>query len=99
MAQRIEPGDVVVIRYEGPVGGGHAGDARGHRRARGRGPRRLRGPAHGWSVQRRHPRDLMIGHVAPEAAHGGPSRSCARATRSPSTSMRAVWTSRWTRPS
>ena len=28
-AQRIKPGDVVVIRYEGPVGGpGHAGDAR-----------------------------------------------------------------------
>ena len=36
-AQQIKPGDVVVIRYEGPVGGpGHAGDAAGHRRARRR---------------------------------------------------------------
>ena len=39
--RRIVPGDVVVIRYEGPVGGpGHAGDAQRHRGARRRGPRR-----------------------------------------------------------
>ena len=35
--RRIVAGDVVVIRYEGPVGGpGHAGDARRHGRARRR---------------------------------------------------------------
>ena len=36
-AQKIKPGDVVVIRYEGPIGGpGHAGDAPGHGGARRR---------------------------------------------------------------
>ncbi len=38
LAGSIQPGDVVVIRYEGPKGGpGHAGDARRHRRHEGRG--------------------------------------------------------------
>ena len=45
--QQIKPGDVVVIRYEGPVGGpGHAGDAAGHGGARRRGPGRLGRAAH-----------------------------------------------------
>ncbi len=44
-AQRIKPGDVVVIRYEGPVGGpGHAGDAPGHRR---------RSSARAWATRSR----------------------------------------------
>ena len=56
-AQRIKPGDVVVIRYEGPVGGpGHAGDAPGDRGARRRGPRRFGRPADRRPLLRRHPR-------------------------------------------
>ena len=71
--QEIHPGDVVVIRYEGPVGGpGHAGDAGGHR---------ARSSARAWATPSGLLTDgrfsggthgLMIGHVAPEAAHGGP---------------------------
>ena len=71
-AQRIGPGDVVVIRYEGPVGGpgmqemlsvtaalvgeGLGGDVALLTDGR------FSGGTHG----------LMIGHVAPEAALGGP---------------------------
>jgi dihydroxy-acid dehydratase len=71
-AQRIGPGDVVVIRYEGPVGGpgmqemlsvtaalvgeGLGGDVALITDGR------FSGGTHG----------LMIGHVAPEAALGGP---------------------------
>ncbi|HEX2765335.1 MAG TPA: dihydroxy-acid dehydratase [Candidatus Limnocylindria bacterium] len=71
-AQRIGPGDVIVIRYEGPVGGpgmqemlsvtaalvgeGLGGDVALITDGR------FSGGTHG----------LMIGHVAPEAALGGP---------------------------
>ncbi|HXG02790.1 MAG TPA: dihydroxy-acid dehydratase [Candidatus Binatia bacterium] len=71
-AQRIQPGDVVVIRHEGPVGGpgmqemlsvtaalvgeGLGGDVALVTDGR------FSGGTHG----------LMIGHVAPEAALGGP---------------------------
>ena len=35
---------------------------------------------------------VMIGHVAPEAAVGGPIATCTKATRSSSTLKRAGWT-------
>jgi dihydroxy-acid dehydratase len=72
MAQRIVPGDVVVIRYEGPVGGPGMQEmlaVTGALVGEGLGDSvglltdgRFSGGTHG----------LMIGHVAPEAAHGGP---------------------------
>jgi dihydroxy-acid dehydratase len=71
-AQRIKPGDVVVIRYEGPVGGpgmqemlsvtaALVGEDLGDSVALLT-DGRFSGGTHG----------LMIGHVAPEAALGGP---------------------------
>jgi dihydroxy-acid dehydratase len=72
MAQRIVAGDVVVIRYEGPVGGPGMQEmlaVTGALVGEGLGDSvglltdgRFSGGTHG----------LMIGHVAPEAAHGGP---------------------------
>jgi dihydroxy-acid dehydratase len=70
--QRIVPGDVVVIRYEGPVGGpgmqemlsvtaALVGEGLGNEVALLT-DGRFSGGTHG----------LMIGHVAPEAALGGP---------------------------
>ena len=66
------PGDVVVIRYEGPVGGPGMQEmlaVTGALVGEGLGDSvglltdgRFSGGTHG----------LMIGHVAPEAAHGGP---------------------------
>jgi dihydroxy-acid dehydratase len=71
-AQRIGPGDVVVIRYEGPVGGPGMQEmlsVTGALVGEGLGDSvalltdgRFSGGTHG----------LMIGHVAPEAALGGP---------------------------
>jgi len=71
-AQRIRPGDVVVIRYEGPVGGPGMQEMLSVTAAlvgEGLGDSvalltdgRFSGGTHG----------LMIGHVAPEAALGGP---------------------------
>lgn len=71
-AQRIQPGDVIVIRYEGPVGGPGMQEMLSVTAAlvgEGLGPEvalltdgRFSGGTHG----------LMIGHVAPEAALGGP---------------------------
>jgi len=71
-AQRIAPGDVVVIRYEGPVGGPGMQEmlaVTGALVGEGLGDSvalltdgRFSGGTHG----------LMIGHVAPEAALGGP---------------------------
>lgn len=71
-AQRIRPGDVIVIRYEGPVGGPGMQEMLSVTAAlvgEGLGPEvalltdgRFSGGTHG----------LMIGHVAPEAALGGP---------------------------
>ncbi len=70
--QEIQPGDVVVIRYEGPVGGPGMQEmlaVTGAIVGEGLGDTvglltdgRFSGGTHG----------LMIGHVAPEAAHGGP---------------------------
>ncbi len=70
--QEIHPGDVVVIRYEGPVGGPGMQEmlaVTGALVGEGLGDSvglltdgRFSGGTHG----------LMIGHVAPEAAHGGP---------------------------
>jgi dihydroxy-acid dehydratase len=71
-AQQIRPGDVVVIRYEGPVGGpgmqemlqvtaALVGEGLGDSVALLT-DGRFSGGTHG----------LMIGHVAPEAALGGP---------------------------
>jgi dihydroxy-acid dehydratase len=71
-AQQIRPGDVVVIRYEGPVGGPGMQEMLSVTAAlvgEGLGDQvalitdgRFSGGTHG----------LMIGHVAPEAALGGP---------------------------
>jgi dihydroxy-acid dehydratase len=71
-ARRIGPGDVVVIRYEGPVGGPGMQEmlsVTGALVGEGLGDSvalltdgRFSGGTHG----------LMIGHVAPEAALGGP---------------------------
>jgi dihydroxy-acid dehydratase len=71
-AQRIVPGDVVVIRYEGPAGGPGMREMLGVTAAlvgEGLGASvalltdgRFSGGTHG----------LMVGHVAPEAALGGP---------------------------
>ena len=55
--RQIRPGDVVVIRYEGPSGGpGHARDARRDGRADGRGAGRFGGPRHRRAVLGRHAR-------------------------------------------
>jgi dihydroxy-acid dehydratase len=71
-SQQIQPGDVVVIRYEGPVGGPGMQEmlsVTGALVGEGLGDSvalltdgRFSGGTHG----------LMIGHVAPEAALGGP---------------------------
>ncbi len=71
-SQRIVPGDVVVIRYEGPAGGPGMREMLGVTAAlvgEGLGESvalltdgRFSGGTHG----------LMVGHVAPEAALGGP---------------------------
>ena len=93
---QIKPGDVVVIRYEGPVGGPGMQEmlsVTGALVGEGLGDTvalltdgRFSGGTHG----------LMIGHVAPEAALGGPIASSRRATRSSSTSTarRSTSTSR-----
>jgi dihydroxy-acid dehydratase len=71
-ANRIKPGDVVVIRYEGPRGGPGMREMLGVTAA-------LVGQGLGESVAlvtdgrfSGATRGLMIGHVAPEAAVGGP---------------------------
>jgi dihydroxy-acid dehydratase len=70
--QEIKPGDVVVIRYEGPVGGPGMQEMLSVTAA-------LVGEGLGESVAlltdgrfSGGTRGLMIGHVAPEAALGGP---------------------------
>ena len=71
-AQQIKPGDVVVIRYEGPVGGPGMQEMLQVTAA-------LVGEGLGESVAlltdgrfSGGTRGLMVGHVAPEAALGGP---------------------------
>ena len=70
--QRIEPGDVVVLRYEGPVGGPGMQEMLSVTAA-------IVGEGLGAEVAlltdgrfSGGTRGLMIGHVAPEAALGGP---------------------------
>lgn len=70
--QQITPGDVVVIRYEGPSGGPGMREMLGVTAA-------LVGAGLGESVAlltdgrfSGATRGLMIGHIAPEAARGGP---------------------------
>ena len=72
LAGRIQPGDVVVIRYEGPKGGPGMREmlaVTGAMKGAGRGADaalvtdgRFSGGTHGFCV----------GHVAPEAVDGGP---------------------------
>ncbi len=71
-AGQIKPGDVVVIRYEGPKGGPGMREMLGVTGA-------IVGQGLGESVALMTDgrfsgatRGLMAGHVAPEAAHGGP---------------------------
>jgi dihydroxy-acid dehydratase len=70
--RRIQPGDVVVVRYEGPAGGPGMREMLGVTAA-------LVGEGLGGSVAlltdgrfSGGTRGLMVGHVAPEAALGGP---------------------------
>ena len=77
-ARAIKPGDVVVIRYEGPAGGPGMREmlhVTGALVGEGLGDEvalitdgRFSGATHG----------LMVGHVAPEAARGGPIAARAR---------------------
>ena len=72
-AGSIRPGDVVAIRYEGPRGG--PGNARDARRDRARSMGAGLGDSVALITDGRFSgatRGLMAGHVAPEAAHGGP---------------------------
>jgi dihydroxy-acid dehydratase len=71
-SQQIKPGDVVVLRYEGPVGGPGMQEMLGVTAA-------IVGEGLGTDVAlltdgrfSGGTRGLMIGHVAPEAALGGP---------------------------
>ncbi len=79
-ARSIQPGDVVVIRYEGPAGGpgmremlhvtaAIVGEGLGEDVALVT-DGRFSGATHG----------LMAGHITPEAAHGGPIAALRRAT-------------------
>src|SRR5262249_60571644 len=70
--QRIKPGDVVVIRYEGPKGGPGMREMLAVTGA-------IVGAGLGESVAlitdgrfSGATRGLMVGHIAPEAANGGP---------------------------
>ena len=81
---RIEAGDSVVIRYEGPQGGPGMREMLGVTAA-------LVGAGLGESVAlltdgrfSGATRGLMVGHVAPEAARGGPMPPSGRATSSSS---------------
>jgi dihydroxy-acid dehydratase len=72
LAGRIAPGDVLVIRYEGPRGGPGMREMLGITAA-------IMGGGLGESVAlvtdgrfSGGTRGLMLGHVAPEAARGGP---------------------------
>jgi dihydroxy-acid dehydratase len=95
----IRPGEVVVIRYEGPKGGPGMPEMLTPTSAlmgAGLGDRvalitdgRFSGGSHGF----------IIGHVTPEAQEAGRSRWCATATASPSTRWRAPSTSSSTTPS
>ncbi len=89
----INPGDVLVIRYEGPAGGPGMREMLGVTAAIvGAGSRRVLRLADGWPLLRSHPRP----HGRPRRPRSRPPRApsplSARATPSPSTSPPAVWT-------
>ncbi len=68
----MKPGDVVVIRYEGPKGGPGMREMLAITAAiKGAGSGQGRAAADRRAVLRRHHR-LCIGHIAPEAVDGGP---------------------------
>ena len=93
-AQRIKPGDVVVIRYEGPVGGpGMQEMLQVTGGARRRGPGRLGRAADRRPVLGRHPRPDDRPRRARRPRSAARSRSSRRATRSSSTSTAARSTS------
>ena len=86
----IKAGDVVIIRYEGPRGGPGMREMLGVTGA-------IVGAGLGETVAlltdgrfSGATRGLMIGHVSPEAARGGPYLHCKRGTRSLSISKNAV---------
>ena len=72
---KIKPGDVIVIRYEGPKGGpGHARDARPHLGAGRHGPGRVGGALDRRALQRRLPRRGDRPHLA-RGGRGRPHRA------------------------
>src|SRR5256714_8501376 len=72
LGQRIQPGDVVVIRYEGPRGGpGMREMLQGTGAIVGPGPGDSGAPLTAGRFSGA-PQGLMGGHIAPEAAVGGP---------------------------
>ena len=68
LQRKIKPGDVVVIRYEGPKGDRHAGNARADILYHGAGL----GEKVALITDGRFPAapEACIGHVSPEAAAG-----------------------------
>ena len=94
MAKSIQPGEVVVIRNEGPVGGpGMREMLARDRRARGGGPRRFGRAAHRRPLLGRHPRLHGRPRRPGGAARRPDRRGRATATRSSSTSPSASSTS------
>ena len=83
LAGTIKPGDVVVIRYEGPKGGpGHARDARGHRRDEGRRPRRATARSSPTAGSRAARTASASATSRPRRSTAGRSRSSPTATAS-----------------
>ena len=83
----ITPGDVVVIRYEGPSGGPGMREMLGVTAAiMGAGPRRFGGARHRRPLLRRDPRADGRPRRAGSGARAGRSPRCATATSSPSIS-------------
>ena len=81
--RQIVAGDVVVIRYEGPVGGPGMQEMLSVTGALvGAGPRRVRRAAHRRPVLRRHPRADDRPRRRPRRRSAGRSRWSRRATRS-----------------
>ena len=96
---RIQPGDVVVIRYEGPKGGpGHAGDAGRHRRPEGRRAGAATSPWSPTAGSRAAPTASAWATWRPRRSTAGPSRSWPTATASSSTPAPAPSTCWSTRP-
>jgi len=84
-----QTGDVLVIRYEGPKGDPHAGDALPDVVSQVEEPGQAVCADHRRALQRRDV-GLSIGHVSPEAAEGGTIGLVEEATASASTFRRAA---------